>query len=150
MDFNKISFPPFIPSYKDYFNLAKDPSIKEFVSFSETDSNLIFYDNEVAGFYKVVYRSDELNDREIYIALLAKFRGFGLAQYIVNTLCQNIFANDINCTSIHMSIDKDNFSSIKMAESLGFKRNEELEAELRLYNDFRTLIYTLPSKNISR
>lgn len=146
MDFKKVSFPSFIPSYKKYFELAKEQSIAKFVSFNEYDSNLIFYDNEVAGFYKVVYRNDELNDREIYIALLEKFRGCGLAHFVIKTLCKNIFSNDLNCEAIHMSIDKDNLASIKMAESLGFKRNEDLEKELREYNDFRTLIYTLKSR----
>lgn len=150
MNFDKVTFPPLIPDYIKLFDLAKnDKNISKYVSFSPVDSNLIFYENDLAGFYKVVFRDEETRDREIYIALMDKYRGFGLAQYVVGTLATNIFLNDINCKFIHLSIDKENLASIKMAESLGFIRNEELEQELREYNDFHTLIYSLKNRNYS-
>lgn len=150
MNFDKVSFPPLLPDYIKLFDLAKnDENIRKYVSFSPVDSNLIFYENDLAGFYKVVFRDEDTRDREIYIALLDKYRGLGLAQYVVGTLATNIFSNDCSCNFIHLSIDKENLASIKMAESLGFIRNEELEQELREYNDYRTLIYSLRNKNYS-
>lgn len=144
MNFNKIRFSSFIPSYEKYFDILKeDKSITNYVTFSKHDSNLIFYDDDLVGFYKTMYRDDDLPDREIYIAIVQKYRGKGIANYILSTLCNNIFESDTNCEFIHLSIDKNNIPSIKMAEKAGFKRNEELEKELRKYNDNNTLIYTI-------
>ena len=150
MDFSKVSFSSFIPAYKEYFKLAKDPSITKYVSFTEENSSLIFFNKKLAGFFRIDYRSDELNDRELYIALLEQFRGAGLAQYVIKTLCNNIFIGDKSCEEIHLSIDKDNTQSINMATCLGFERNTELERELREFGDFRTLIFTIKNRNSNK
>lgn len=147
MDYNKIKLASYIPIYDKYFEMLKeDKSITDFVSFSKHDSRLIFYDNDFAGFYKTMYRDDDLPDREIYIGLIEKYRGKGIAKHVLNTLTSNIFESDPNCEFIHLSIDKDNTSSIKLAKSCGYIENKELEVELRENNDDRTLIFTIKNQ----
>lgn len=83
MDFNKIRFSNYIPTYDKYFdNYLKDKSITKYVHFSKWDSTLIFYEQEFIGFYKVITRNEEINDREIYIAIIEKYRKKGIASYI--------------------------------------------------------------------
>lgn len=147
MDYNKIKFISYSPIYDKYFDILKeDNSITKFVSFSKHDSRLIFYDNDFAGFYKTMYRDDDLPDREIYIALIEKYRGKGIAKYVIDTLTNNIFESDPNCEFVHLSIDKDNISSIKLAQNCGYTENEKLEDELRENNDNRTLVFSIKNK----
>ena len=147
MDYNKIRLTSYIPIYEKYFEMLKnEKSITDFVSFFKHDSRLIFYDNDFVGFYKTMYRDDDSLDREIYIGLIEKYRGKGIAKYVINLLTSNIFYNDPNCEFIHLSIDKDNISSIKLAHSCGFVENEELEKELRENNDNRTLVFSIQNQ----
>ena len=91
------------------------------------------------------FKDDSL-DREIYIGLIEKYRGKGIAKYVVNLLTSNIFYNDPNCEFIHLSIDKDNISSIRLAHACGFVENKELEKELRENNDDRTLVFSIENQ----
>ena len=53
MEWDKVKFESFRPSYEKYFDTyLKDKSITEYVSFSKWDSSLIFYKDDFAGFYK--------------------------------------------------------------------------------------------------
>lgn len=143
MELDKIRFESYIPLYEKYFETyLKDKSITEYVSFSEWDSSLIFYDDDFAGFYKTTTPDDELNDKEIYIALIPKYRKKGIASYTVNTLTNNIFASNQACEYVHLSIDKENTSSINMAHNCGFIENSNLEQELRDTGDDRTLVFS--------
>lgn len=143
MELDKIKFESFIPSYEKYFETyLKDKSITEYVSFSKWDSSLIFYDDDFAGFYKTTTPDDEANDKEIYIALIPKYRKKGIASYVVNTLANNIFRSDQDCEYVHLSIDKENTSSINMAHNCGFVENTNLEQELRDTGDNRTLVFS--------
>lgn len=144
---NKIKLVPYNPTYDKYFDILKDnKSITQFVSFSKHDSRLIFYDNDFAGYFKTMYRDDDSADREIYIALIEKYRGKGIAQYVINLLTNNIFESDYNCEYVHLSIDKDNISSINLAKNCGFIENIKLEQELRENNDNRTLVFSIKNK----
>lgn len=148
MDFSKIRFASYNPTYDEYFDYyLKDKSITQFVSFSKWDSSLIFYDDDFAGFYKNIIRDDDLNDRELYIALIPKYRKKGMASYVVNTLTHNIFENHPDCEYVHLSIDKDNDSSIRLAQACGFCENTTLEQELRESGDNRTLVFSTQNKN---
>jgi RimJ/RimL family protein N-acetyltransferase len=148
MDFKKVKFSSFIPGYEKYFDILKtDKSITNYVSFSKYDSSLIFYDNDFAGFYKTMYRDDDLTDREIYIALIEKYRGMGLASYVINYLTNNIFDSDKNCEFVHLSIDKDNKSSINMAINCGYNINKELTKENIDMKDERTLVFSKKNPN---
>lgn len=143
MELDKIRFESYIPSYEKYFETyLKDKSITEYVSFSKRDSSLIFYDDKFVGFYKTMTPDDDLNDKEIYIALIAEYRKKGIASYVVNTLTNNIFASNQNCEYVHLSIDKENTSSINMAHNCGFIENSNLEQELRDTGDDRTLVFS--------
>ena len=143
MEVDKIKFESFVPSYEKYFETyLKDKSITEYVSFSTWDSSLIFYDDDFAGFYKTITPDDEVNDKEIYIALIPKYRKKGIASYVVNTLTNNIFASNQDCEYVHLSIDKENNSSINMAHNCGFIENTNLEQELRDTGDNRTLVFS--------
>ena len=148
MDFTKIKFASYNPSYDEYFNYyLKDKSITEYVNFFIFFLALIFYDNDFAGFYKNIVRDDDLNDRELYIALIPKYRQKGMASYVVNTLTERIFENDAECEYVHLSIDKDNLASIRLAQNCGFLENVSLEEELRADGDNRTLIFSTRNKN---
>lgn len=143
MEVDKIKFESFVPSYEKYFETyLKDKSITEYVSFSTWDSSLIFYDDDFAGFYKTITPDDEVNDKEIYIALIPKYRKKGIASYVVNTLTNNIFTSNQDCEYVHLSIDKENNSSINMAHNCGFIENTNLEQELRDTGDKRTLVFS--------
>lgn len=147
MDFDKIALMFYVPQYEEYFKrYAKDKSIKEYVDFTPWNCRLIFYGNELAGFLKVFTRNEEINDREISIALIPKYRGKGLATYMITTLVNNLFG-DTSCEFVHMSIDKQNIASIKMALNCGFIENEELERELREDGDDRTLVFSIRNMN---
>lgn len=147
IDFSKISFQSYIPLFDKYLDMyAKDKTITEYVSFAKWDCSFIFYDNDLAGFYKIQIRDYDLNDREIYIALIPKYRNKGIAEYVVNTLANNIFKNDFSCQIIHMSIDKSNTPSINLAKRCGFEENKALEGELRNDGDDRTLIFSIKNK----
>lgn len=61
-------------------------------------------------------------------------------------LTKNIFISNTECPYIHLSIDKENISSIKMAKNCGFKENYLLEQELRETNDNHTLIFSIKNK----
>ena len=143
MEGNKIKFESFRPSYEKYFETyLKDKSITEYVIFSKWDSSLIFYDNDFAGFYKTITPDEEVNDKEIYIALIPKYRKKGIASYVVNTLTNNIFTCNPDCEYVHLSIDKENTSSINLANNCGFVENTNLEQELRETGDNRTLVFS--------
>lgn len=151
IDFNKIRFVGYIPTYDKYFDYyLKDNSMTKFVSFSKRDSSLIFYDDDFVGFYKTMIRDEEENDREIYIGLIPEYRKMGIASYVVTTLTNNIFESDHNCSAVHLSIDKDNYSSINLAKKCGFFENSTLEQELREYGDNRTLIFSIKNKLYSK
>lgn len=143
MELDKIKFKSFMPSYEKYFELyLQDKSITEYVSFSTYDSSLIFYNEDFVGFYKTITPDEEVNDKEIYIALIPKYRKQGIASYVVNTLTNNIFTSNPDCEYVHLSIDKENTSSINMANNCGFIENENLEQELRDTGDNRTLVFS--------
>lgn len=147
MDFSKIRFKSYTPSCDKYLDTyLNDKTITEYVSFSKWDSSFIFYGDDFVGFYKVLIRDYDLNDREIYIALIPKYRNKGIAFYTINTLTDNIFKNDIECEFVHMSIDKYNISSINLAKRCGFVENTVLESELRNDGDNRTLIFSMKNK----
>lgn len=147
IDFYKIKFKSYIPNYDKYFDhYLSDKSMTEFVSFSKRDSSLIFYDNDFIGFYKTMIRDEDENDREIYIGLIPEYRKMGIASYVVTTLTNNIFESDPQCSAVHLSIDRDNYSSINLAHNCGFLENLTLEQELREYGDNRTLIFTMKNK----
>ncbi len=142
MDYSKISFKGYIPSYKKYFELIKeDKTINNYITFTEYDSSLIFYESNFCGICKII-DFDEDENKEIHIALLDEYRNQGLASYIVATLSNNIFASNIHCQYAVLSIDKDNTPSIKMANKSGFKLNEELTKANLEYGDFKTLYFT--------
>lgn len=143
MEWDKVKLESFRPSYEKYFDVyLKDKSITEYVNFSKWDSSLIFYKDDFAGFYKTITPDEETNDKEIYIALIPKYRKKGMASYVVNTLTNNIFMSDSECEFVHLSIDKDNTSSINLASNCGFLENSILEQELRENGDNRTLIFS--------
>lgn len=148
IDFNKIRLTNYIPIYDKYFDeYLKDPTMNRFVSFSKRDSSLIFYEDSFVGFYKTMFRDEEQNDREIYIGLIPEYRGRGIASYVVTTLTKNLFESDPQCEFVHLSIDKDNSSSIILAHNCGFVENLDLEEELRAYGDNRTLIFSIRNKS---
>lgn len=147
IDFNRIRFTGYVPTYDEYFDYyLKDDSMTNFVSFSKRDSSLIFYDDKFVGFYKTMIRDEEENDREIYIGLIPEYRKMGIASYVVNTLTKNIFESDSQCSAVHLSIDKDNYPSINLAHNCGFLENTTLEQELRDSGDNRTLIFSMKNR----
>lgn len=142
MDSSKISLKSYIPSYKQYFDLIKeDKTISKYISFSEYDSNLIFYDNNFCGLYKVIDFDDEEN-KEIHIALVNEFRGLGLASCIIKLISNNVFQSNHNCQYTVLSIDKENNSSLKMAVNSGFEFNEELTKDNVVCGDENTIVFT--------
>ena len=65
MEWDKVKFESFRPSYEKYFDTyLKDKSITEYVSFSKWDSSLIFYKDDFVGFYKTITPDEEKNDKE--------------------------------------------------------------------------------------
>ena len=143
MEWDKVKFESFRPSYEKYFDTyLNDKSITEYVSFSKWDSSLIFYKDDFAGFYKTITPDEEKNEKEIYIALIPKYRKKGMASYVVNTLTNNIFTASPDCEYVHLSIDKENISSINLASNCGFIENSSLEQELRETGDNRTLVFS--------
>lgn len=151
MDYSKINFKSYIPSYDKYFEQMKDDNtMKEFVYFTPSDSNLIFYDDTFIGFYKALYDEDE-NSVELFIGIAKEFRGKGIGSYVINKLSDSTFQNNANCESIDLSIDKDNISSIAMALKSNYQRNLSKEEELRKFNDDRTMVFTRynPNRDIS-
>lgn len=147
IDFSKIKFRSYTPILDKYIDMyAKDKTITEYVSFTKWDCSFIFYDDDLAGFYKIQIRDYDLNDREIYIVLVPEYRSKGIAEYVINTLANNIFKNDSSCEVIHMCIDKSNTPSINLAKRCGFEENKALECELRNDGDDRTLIFSIKNK----
>ncbi len=146
---NSLRFESYNPSYDKYFTILKeDESIKNYVSFPKNNSTLIFLDNVFIGVCRISLRDYDSNDMEIYIAIVREYRCKGLAEKVLEQLCHNIFLANDKCHYIHLSIDKENETSIKMAEKAGFKRNEVEEGELRLYGDNRTLVFTIESLDL--
>lgn len=144
IDLGKISFKSYTPKYDECFDVYGK---QEYVSFAKWDSNLIFYDDEFAGFIKVYVRDYERNDREIQIALIPKYRGKGLATCVITSFVNNLFKANSSCEAVHLAIDKRNIPSIKMAINCGFVENEDLERELREDGDEFTLVFTVKNMN---
>ena len=65
-----------------------------------------------------------------------------MASYVVNTLTNNIFTASPDCEYVHLSIDKENTSSINLANNCEFIENSSLEQELRETGDNRTLVFS--------
>lgn len=151
MDFNKLDFKQFSPNYESYLDeINSDKSVSEFVTFSKSDSRFIFYEDDFVGCFKTMLIDDDLPDREIYIGLIKKYRGKGIAKYVINKLSNNIFESDNACEYIHLSIDKENLASINMAKSCGFIENTDLENELREYGDDKTLVFSIKNPYLEK
>lgn len=144
MNLDEIEFHNYIPTYERYFDEdLRDPSILKYVSFPKREATLIFHKQDLVGCYKTMVWDEQRNDREIWIAILPKYRHKGIASYVIKTLIHNIFSNDLTCPEIHLSIDQDNLSSIQMAHACGFFEDNHLEQELRENGDNRTKIFTI-------
>lgn len=142
MDSSKISFKGYMPSYKQYFDLIKeDKTVSKYISFSEHDSTLIFYENSFCGLCKIIDFDDSEN-KEIHIALLNEFRGLGLASCVIQLISNNIFQSNHGCQYAVLSIDKENNSSLKMAVKSGFELNQELTRENAECGDENTIVFT--------
>ena len=151
MDYTKINFKSYVPSFEKYINMVNtDSTINKFVTFSKYDSKLIFFEDTFIGCFKTMIRDDDLPDKEIYIGILPEYRKKGISKYIINVLCNNIFESDEACEYIHLSIDKNNEASIQMAKSCGFIENLELENEIKKYGDDKTLIYSKRTPYINK
>ncbi len=148
MDFNKINFKSFIPSYERYLDiLNSDEEVRKYISFSKYDSKLIFFDYDFVGCFKTMTLDDESNDREIHIAIIKKYRGMGIASFVINKLTDNIFESDNTCESIHLSIDKNNEQSLKMGTKCGYKLNEELTKDNINMGDSNTIVLSKKNPN---
>lgn len=146
MDYSKIHFKSFTPIYQQYLDdLNHDENVRNFVSFANHNSRLIFYGDDFAGAYRVEF-SDDGDCFEIFIGLTQKYRGLGIANHVVSYLAEVYFENNHQARYAYLSIDKNNEVSIKMAKRCGFIEDEDLERELRDNNDPNTLIFVKPNQ----
>ena len=65
---------------------------------------------------------------------------------MINYLTEVYFANNTTAKYAYLSIDKNNETSIKMANRCDFNEDEDLECELRDNNDLYTLIFVKPNQ----
>lgn len=146
IDNSKIHFKSYTPMYQQYLDeLNNDENVRKFVNFSNHNSRLIFYGDDFVGAYRVEL-SDEEDCFEIFIGLMQKYRGLGIANHVVSYLAEVYSKNNPGCRYAYLSIDKNNESSIKMANRCGFVEDENLERELRDNNDPNTLIFVKPNQ----
>ena len=146
MDYSKIHFKSYTPMYQQYLeDLNHDENVRKFVNFANHNSRLIFYGDDFVGAYRVEL-SDEEDCFEIFIGLIKKYRGLGIAHHVVSYLAEVYFENNHQVRYAYLSIDKNNEASIKMASKCGFIEDEDLERELKDNNDPNTLIFIKPNQ----
>ncbi len=142
MEYKDLEFKSCLPEYINYLNsLNNKKDINKYITFSPYNCKLIFYLNDFVGAFRFDYVLDSDPYIEVFIALEEKYRGKGIGSYIIYDLINEYFENNPSCSYARLSIDKNNSSSIYMALKCGYKEDEELEEELREYNDYQTLIY---------
>ncbi len=93
-------------------------SFRRFISEKRSDLYLCFHNNQLAGYYLLLYRRGTSLARLYSIAILPAFRGKGLAATLMTDAEQKALAR--YCAFLRLEVRPDNPSAIRLYQRLGY------------------------------